>query len=538
VSEAAADFEEVSRTGSGEQQIAAREGRARCLLAQGEPSRAASLLSSAEDAPSLVTLGAARYALKDWAGAKEAFEKAAVADPMSAAAMNGLGFVKAQNASAWADIDAALETLTKARGLDPLNYFWPPLGKGFAEQRKGSKGFTASVDHYERAAAALPTDPYVHYILGYSYLRDGRLDDALKKFQAALDLDYRFVDALIGAGTAALQKEDWAAARGFLKRALTLETRNYEESGGDESREALVLLNYRLGRTYILSTDLPEGNRLKDAQAHFSVILESKLDPNCVPALEALAYISYMLGDSEMAKQYFDQASDLAPEGSPVRAYADEQKAKIIDAESRARWSDAFDRPDSSKVGNEWGQTNQGAMTPMIRGEEVVVEGRAQESSPIWLTRSGRKWDLLKNFISARTTVELKKNDDLNFRVFVFTRKGDGTVSSAAGVERNARGNVSLISWKANTNGWERELLKDEAGAPMMWPEGRVEVEIVRTDPKKGVFAFFLSGQRIGEVKLGLRARSGALDLGFQFQAARGVAYRAAVDDVQIELYR
>ncbi|MCU0726413.1 MAG: tetratricopeptide repeat protein, partial [Planctomycetes bacterium] len=182
------DFSEAERIGALEEQVAGRDGRGRALLLMGRPKEAIALFGSATDAASLTTLGSAHYALKQFSEARAAFGKAVAADPAHAEALTGLGFAMSHTATDTAGLEEALATLEKARGLAPLNYFYPPLGQGFADARLGNA--VASQDRFLMAAKAVPSDPYVHYALGASYLRDGRFAEARDMFLKALELDY------------------------------------------------------------------------------------------------------------------------------------------------------------------------------------------------------------------------------------------------------------------------------------------------------------------------------------------------------------
>ena len=74
--------------------VIAREGRARVLLVKGEPAKAAAMLAGADDLKSLVTLGAALYATRDFQGALAAFERVVDEDPeLIAGAVTRIGSV-------------------------------------------------------------------------------------------------------------------------------------------------------------------------------------------------------------------------------------------------------------------------------------------------------------------------------------------------------------------------------------------------------------------------------------------------------------
>jgi len=458
--------------------------------------------------------------------------------------MTALGLAEVLAAKDWEAMDAAIRRLEEARKASPLNYFWPPLGMGFAEQRRGMREEHAdrlvrSVDHYTTAVTALPGNPYVHYILGVSSFRDGRYADARAAFMKALELDFRFVDALIGAGTAALEMREWATARKDLGRALELERRDLAAARGDKGEEkrakaGVMLILYRLGRTWLLSDDVSEEQKLNEARSLFLDILD--IDDRHVQAQLALGFLSYRLGDVEESLRRLDLSRDLAKEGTLLRERSEESKEKILDSENRRRWVDTFERK-LGKVANDWMVLGVEAMKPRISEGKAVVSGRMPRRGTIWLYRGNKK--LNAKFISAGAVMRVGARDRVHARFFAYTYGGDkNSIANAVGIERSATGEVSVIHRRPNDDDWTRIRLKDETGAPVTWPEGWVEVEVGRTDHKKGKFEILMNGERIGTVDLGVKRRAGTgLYLGFQFEANGGESFTAEVDEVELEIY-
>jgi tetratricopeptide (TPR) repeat protein len=540
------DFAEAVGGGSAEEQTAGKEGQARVLLVQGHPARAAGLLAGSSDLASLVTLGAARYAQRDFAAAKEAFERVVDEEPEFTSAVTNLGFAQVQTAETWADLDEAVKTLDKARELNPLNYFYPPLGKGFAESRRGRT--VESVDRFAAAAAALPTDPYIHYILGVSYLRDQRFEDARDEFKAALSLDFRFLDALIGAGVASMgvrvpppegsEATDvlmaWSDARDYLERALEIERRRFAENRTGTGRADLVVAQYRYGRAILASLDLAQETRLRMAEAQFRAILET--DDRHVPSLNALGFILYGNRDVEGALRAFDQARSLSPkdEEDVDRAYAIEMKQRILDAESRRLWRELFDRRDNTAPANGWVSEPHKGIRWRLMGGKAVTKGRWPQEGTLWLTRGDNR--LNGSFIGTRAVVEIPEDAQQTWRFMVFTRRGT-SVGAAVGVERNTRGEVVFLTKRAGDPDFGGEVVEDENGMPVMWPAGPVTAHIERTDPEKGIFEVSFEGRKIGKIDLGIKRRPGPLELGFSLSATSGEEVEAAIEEVEIELY-
>ncbi len=547
--EADEDFGEVAGGGTAEEMVIAREGRARVLLVKGDPAGAEAMLAGTEDLKSLVTLGAALYAGRDFEGALEAFARVVDEDPEMALAMTNLGFAQVQTAATWEDLDQAMETLDKARDLAPLNYFFPPLGQGFAEARRGRT--VESVDRFAAAAMALPTDPYVHYILGVSYLRDQRFRDARDEFLLALKLDYRFLDALIGAGEASLGislppeegadedaplRMDWEPARDYLGRVVTMERRRYEAEKSTAVRAELINALYRHGRAILLSGDMALERRLREAEVEFKAILE--LDPEFVPALNAMGYIVYGKREVQAAYRYFDQVRLLAPAGDdqPDRVYAVEMKQRILDAENRRIWRDSFDRRNGTSPGNGWLDSMFQSMRWLNYDGEARAKGRwpAGDSGVVWLTRGDNT--LNNRFISFSARVRVPSGHHQMFRAFVYTKRNK-KVAAAVGFERNARGEVVFVSRTQATTEWVREVVKDEDGTVLKWPSDLVSLRVARVDHKKGVFEAYFNGRAVGKVDVGIRKRPGPLFVGFTLDATNGEEVEAAVDEVELEIY-
>ncbi|MEN8152116.1 MAG: tetratricopeptide repeat protein, partial [Planctomycetota bacterium] len=533
------------------------DARGRALVSLGRAPEAVAILSASEDVPGLLTLGAALYAQMKWVEAREAFQKAAELSPENAKVLTNLGLARARTAADWEGVELALEMLAKAREMDPLNYFLPPLGQGFAEMRRARPGdadatryLTRSVTYFQTAVEALPGDPYAHYILARSYLRDGLYDQARKEFRNALVLDFRFSDALLGAGTANLRLGEWKPARALLERFTTVELRTFEREADarakETARRGALLGLYRQARAWIQSEDMDEGLRLDQAKKLLEEL--KKMDSRYVPALNGLGYLHYGLGSVEIALNHFEEVLQLAPKDSEHYRYADECIRLITEHSGRRRWLETFDRPNSQRVGNRWIQAPKAGVeiAPRIEDGKAVIAGRwIRNVSNVWLYHGdpearGRSQDRLNNkFLRARAV--LTTQDDrvaTQFLIFVLPARG-GDIVTALGFERNARGEIVIVRRKTGDRNkkWLEQPVTDEDGNKMMWPEGPVELEIERVDPKKGVFAMYVNGARVADVELGLKRSQGSLSVGFKLTGTAGKSFRTEIDEVEIELY-
>jgi tetratricopeptide (TPR) repeat protein len=185
-----------------------------------------------------------------------------------------------------------------------------------------------------------------HHLLGLSYSLVGQSDKALEQFGRALQLNPRYVEALIHTGIVLneLGREDEAAAS--LRRASQVgaETRGgfpvhvaaklanehaalgeaYLEAGGlaeaiDQYRAALGLgpgfqdLRYKLGRMLL------EAGRALDAREQFGIIVAER--PAFMDAAVMLGLASYLAGDGLSARDIWNDCRERRPEDPRVEAY-------------------------------------------------------------------------------------------------------------------------------------------------------------------------------------------------------------------------
>jgi tetratricopeptide (TPR) repeat protein len=81
-------------------------------------------------------------------------------------------------------------------------------------------GHHAEAEAVLRRALAMHPRAATHRHLGYTLLREGRLDEAAASFEAALRLDPADSDALAGMGEVLISRDRYAEAAGVLRRAV------------------------------------------------------------------------------------------------------------------------------------------------------------------------------------------------------------------------------------------------------------------------------------------------------------------------------
>jgi len=185
-----------------------------------------------------------------------------------------------------------------------------------------------------------------HHLLGLSYSLVGQSEQALSQFDRALELNPRYVEALIHRAIVLNEvgREDEADA--MLRRAahagaeyrqgfpahVAAKLANqhaaladaYVEAGGlnqavGQYREALDLgpsfhdLRYKLGRVLL------EAGRALDARDEFTAIVRER--PSYLDAAAMLGLACYLAGDGLSARAVWEECRERHPEDPRVEAY-------------------------------------------------------------------------------------------------------------------------------------------------------------------------------------------------------------------------
>jgi tetratricopeptide (TPR) repeat protein len=140
-----------------------------------------------------------------------------------------------------------------------------------AQALDGMGKTTDAIDELEEAARLAPTEPLLHFELGYLYYKQREFDKAIPEFQLEIKNNPGYAQSYLYMGDIALHSNDSKGAEPLLQKALQLEPANrlaYFDLGclyADQNRhqEALIALqhavkldptqpdaHYRLGRVY------------------------------------------------------------------------------------------------------------------------------------------------------------------------------------------------------------------------------------------------------------------------------------------------
>jgi tetratricopeptide (TPR) repeat protein len=186
----------------------------------------------------------------------------------------------------------------------------------------------------------------VHHLLGVSLSLLGQSERALKEFGRALELNPRYLEALIHQGVVLNELgREREADESFRRAAASLAPSSnglpahvaarlanlhselaaaYAEGGAadraiEQYRRALELgptfqdLRYRLARVLL------ESGRALEAREELEVVLEAR--PNFVDAEAALGLAHYLAGDAIGARAVWRRCLDRRPENARVEAY-------------------------------------------------------------------------------------------------------------------------------------------------------------------------------------------------------------------------
>jgi tetratricopeptide (TPR) repeat protein len=232
-----------------------------------------------------------------------------------------------------------------------------------ARERVQLNDYYGAIHLLEEVVAAGRAFADAHHLLGLSYSFVGQAEQALAQFDRALQLNARYVEALIHRGLVLneLGREDEAVVS--LRRASQIgaELRHgfaahvaaklanqhaalgdaYAESGGlgeaiAQYQAALALgpsfhdLRYKLGRLLL------EAGRALEAREQFEIIVRER--PSYLDASAMLGLACYLAGDGLAARTVWEACRERRPEDPRVEAYlAMLDRVDVRSAPGRAR---------------------------------------------------------------------------------------------------------------------------------------------------------------------------------------------------------
>jgi tetratricopeptide (TPR) repeat protein len=201
------------------------------------------------------------------------------------------------------DYDGAMEQLKRAAALRPLlglNSIFQTLGA----LRRSQQDYDGAIDAFSRRIALVPNDAGAHHELAEMYFRKGRLAEALAEHTAALMIDPKRPESLVGVAQIRMREGRFAEAGAAARRATEL------EASHKEARYVLATALLRQGRTDDGSRELQEYQRL---QAEATALQSKRLE---LGGFRRDAAVSAASGDHDRAIALLRKALEAAP-GDP-----------------------------------------------------------------------------------------------------------------------------------------------------------------------------------------------------------------------------
>ena len=291
----------------------------------------------------------------DVENARKEFEKVLADNPEYRDARLQLAELDIKTGNAFKSIDLLNEYLEKF-GDAPLAYVL--LGTAYSEEKR----LDEALESFEKASALAPKDPRGPYLVGVVLQRQGKQEEAERKFQASLEISPAYVQALSRLVAIDLNenkfdnavkrveaqiskvpesgglhfllaklyeaKNDLEKAESLLLKAIDLEPGMYtaytelgkiyirmgkEDLARSKFRDVLSKSPNNLGAMMMLGVLEQKNGNMPEAQAHYEKVLELK--PGFAPAANNLAYIYCEYdGDLEKASRLAMQANEANPE--------------------------------------------------------------------------------------------------------------------------------------------------------------------------------------------------------------------------------
>jgi tetratricopeptide (TPR) repeat protein len=369
----------------------------------------------------------------------------------------GVGFELLMSLGLWSlehgDLATARARLESAAAADPLRACtaWRALSTVSELAGLGDDAMRA----IDLALDSDPTDAWSLYQRGRLLVGLDELEEAQLYFEAALEQDLDFDDALVAIGELLYMQGEFEAASRYLDRAL--------------SRDAERVESHRLSGLVEMGT----GAFFKASAAFEKVLLRKPKDPI---ALGGIAWCTYQTGDASEAlillAQLIDSRRDL-PETDVYRVWAQSQIDRLTDHLEKVAWSDGFAR---TVIRNGW-QIKEGA-GPLVQldQESVRLSGsfRAAGTSELY-----REYPA-NSFVSIEASLWVADNSPVRAGLFVARerRRGrDWRRESEVSIARHWDGAAEVRIVRSASE--EPEIQKTDA---IPFPTGRwVRVRIERT---------------------------------------------------------
>jgi tetratricopeptide (TPR) repeat protein len=158
-----------------------------------------------------------------------------------------------------------------------------------------------AVDALAEAVRKDPRNPDARILLGQALAGQGRLNEAIEQFQAALKLDEDNPVALEGLGMIALKQQQWATAEGYFRRIVD-KLSGGQFAGADERLERAY---------YYLGVTLIKRKQYEDAAGYLKEALRIRRDASDTHYALSVAYRE--LGIVDKSRQELETALAFDP---------------------------------------------------------------------------------------------------------------------------------------------------------------------------------------------------------------------------------
>lgn len=543
---AATEYAKVRGASDPQQKGHALLGMARVAFENGDLEEALRLAQQAKTADASSgyaanMVGSVQYALGRTDAAITAFEQAdGLLGDDDTRARSNKGFALA----AAGRVGEAVEAFESCLATDPVNYFDPMVGLGYAYQRRGD--LTASNDAFETARRRNPLNPWIHVRLARIRLRDGFASQAIELGKRALELEPRATDALEIVGLAAqrLAEPDHDQAVRYLARAYQREPAN-------------TRLAYSYARELLLA------NRVRDAQELLAALTDvatgaARNDGRVLLLAAFSAYLAREPVEDVIAAINRAIQKDLSED---EKAYALEFRERVTEWDATRVWTDSFVRAAQDVVGWEDGSENKGVRVTTTEGNMVISTRPGSITASGGPERDGTRVTRDEDLdtvlsVEARFKIETDQADALFHLVKggVPARASDDggrrrrAVGTELGLGMRTGGGLYLTHTGAeagsssrrggNNAGLQEEILTDADGNERQWPD-RGEFHTVRferVDHVKGIWNVYLDDELVREnlELVGLKRQNGTFQIGFLVDGDRGASATVTIDYVQV----
>lgn len=433
-------------------------------------------------------------------------------------------------------IDEATAAFEDCLAKDPLNFFDPMVGLGYAAQRRGD--LTASNDAFETARRRDPGDPWVHVRLARIRLRDGFAEQAIELGKRALELEPRTTDALevVGLASQRLGEPDHDQAIRFLSRAYHREPDNArlaysyarELLLAGRTRDARVLLD---GLTDVQSGALRNDGRVLLLQA-YALYLSREPVETIIAAINRAIQKNLSDKDKEYALTFRGQVT----EWDATRVWTDNfarTSSKVVGwTEVESKGIDTRVDGAGNLVLNGDIATNGGSerdATRVYRAEDLGTVLSVEARIKIGTDQADVLFHLVKGGPAARAE-EGRRSRRTSTELGLGMRTGGGLYLVHTGAETGSRGSRNA--------GLQEEILKDADGNDLNWPSRDQfhTIRMERVGHEKGIWNVYLDGELVQEnlELVGLKKANGSFDMGILVDGDRGANANVSVEYVQV----